>query len=80
MTNNLIDTWSWDSSLLIQVSNLFARDEIDEICNELIGIMKKEQPRKPPTQENLYDFFITRSRNNLHVVLCFSPVCIKEWD
>ncbi|XP_028415244.1 dynein heavy chain 5, axonemal-like [Dendronephthya gigantea] len=57
-----------------EVSNLFARDEIDEITQDLIGAMKKEFPRRPPTNENLYDYFISRVRNNLHVVLCFSPV------
>nr|QWY73219.1 dynein heavy chain 5 [Hofstenia miamia] len=57
-----------------EVSNLFARDELDEITGELIPVMKKEFPRRPPTGENLYDYFLTRVRNNLHVVLCFSPV------
>ena len=57
-----------------QVSNLFARDELDEITQGLIGIMKKEMPRVPPTNDNLYSYFISRSRKNLHVVLCFSPV------
>ncbi|KAK3754858.1 hypothetical protein QZH41_011331 [Actinostola sp. cb2023] len=56
------------------VSNLFARDEIDEMTGDLIAIMKAEHPRRPPTNENLYDYFITRVKNNLHVVLCFSPV------
>jgi dynein heavy chain len=57
-----------------EVSNLFARDELDEITGELISVMKKQYPRRPPTQENLYDYFISRARRNLHVVLCFSPV------
>ena len=57
-----------------QVSNLFARDEMDEITQELIPVMKKEFPRRPPTNENLYDYFLSRTRHNLHVVLCFSPV------
>lgn len=57
-----------------EISNLFARDEIDEICSELIPVMKKEFPRRPPTGENLYDYFLTRAKHNLHVVLCFSPV------
>ncbi|EDQ85634.1 uncharacterized protein MONBRDRAFT_38754 [Monosiga brevicollis MX1] len=57
-----------------EIGGLFARDEIDEICGELTPIMKKEFPRRPPTVENLYDYFISRVRNNLHVVLCFSPV------
>ena len=57
-----------------EVSNLFARDEIDEITSELIPVMKKEFPRRPPTPENLYEYFLSRARKNLHVVLCFSPV------
>jgi dynein heavy chain len=56
------------------VSNLFARDEMDEISMELIPVMKKEFPRRPPSNENLYEYFMTRTRQNLHVVLCFSPV------
>jgi len=38
-----------------EVSNLFARDEMDEITGELVPVMKKQFPRRPPTQENLYD-------------------------
>lgn len=59
---------------LPKVSNLFARDEIDEIIGDLIPVMKRENPRRPPTNENLHDFFMTRVRQNLHVILCFSPV------
>ena len=55
---------------------MFARDELDEITQGLIGPMKKEMPRVPPTNDNLYNYFITRSRKNLHVVLCFSPVSV----
>uniref|UniRef100_A0A8C8RGD8 Dynein axonemal heavy chain 8 n=1 Tax=Pelusios castaneus TaxID=367368 RepID=A0A8C8RGD8_9SAUR len=57
-----------------EISNLFARDELDEITQGLISVMKKELPRFPPTFDNLYEYFITRSKKNLHVVLCFSPV------
>ncbi|XP_027143184.1 dynein heavy chain 5, axonemal isoform X2 [Larimichthys crocea] len=57
-----------------EVSNLFARDEIDEILSDLIPVMKREFPRRPPTNENLYEYFMSRVRHNLHVVLCFSPV------
>ncbi|XP_068204591.1 dynein axonemal heavy chain 5-like [Palaemon carinicauda] len=56
------------------VSNLFNRDEQGEIVGELIPIMKREHPRRPPTPENVMDFFLTRTRQNLHVVLCFSPI------
>ncbi|XP_051465193.1 dynein axonemal heavy chain 5-like [Apus apus] len=57
-----------------EVSNLFARDEIGEITQDLIPAMKKEYPRRAATSENLYNYFLARVRNNLHVVLCFSPV------
>ncbi|XP_075316795.1 dynein axonemal heavy chain 8-like [Odontesthes bonariensis] len=57
-----------------EVSNLFAKDEMQEITQNLIPVMKKEFPRIPPTFDNLYDYFISRFRKNLHVVLCFSPV------
>ncbi|KAF0871450.1 DYH5 protein, partial [Crocuta crocuta] len=57
-----------------EVSNLFARDEIDEINSDLVPVMKKEYPRRPPTNENLHDYFMSRVRQNLHIVLCFSPV------
>ncbi|XP_077580363.1 dynein axonemal heavy chain 8-like [Stigmatopora nigra] len=57
-----------------EVSNLFAKDEIQEITQNLIPVMKREFPRIPPTFDNLYDYFISRARKNLHVVLCFSPV------
>ncbi|XP_055492373.1 dynein axonemal heavy chain 8-like [Leucoraja erinacea] len=57
-----------------EVSNLFAREELDEITQSLIATMKKETPRVPPTFDNLYEYFIKRARKNLHVVLCLSPV------
>ncbi|XP_026846872.1 dynein heavy chain 8, axonemal [Drosophila persimilis] len=57
-----------------EIANLFAKDEMDEIYSELIPIMKKLHPRRPATQDNLYDFFISRARFNLHIALCFSPV------
>nr|XP_019946997.1 PREDICTED: dynein heavy chain 5, axonemal [Paralichthys olivaceus] len=57
-----------------EVSNLFARDETDEILSELFPAMKREFPKRPPTNENLFEYFMSRVRQNLHVVLCFSPV------
>jgi len=57
-----------------EIGGLFARDEIDEITTGLIPMLKVEQPRTPPTAENLYNFFIQRVRQNLHIALCFSPV------
>lgn len=69
----MMSLWS-KNVLCVQVSNLFAKDEMQEITQNLIPVMKKELPRIPPTFDNLYDYFISRARKNLHVVLCFSPV------
>ncbi|XP_052872308.1 dynein axonemal heavy chain 8 [Anopheles cruzii] len=57
-----------------EIANLFPKDDIDQITNELIPVMKRVDPKRIPTQDNLYEFFISRARANLHVVLCFSPV------
>lgn len=59
-----------------EIANLFPKDELDEILTNIVPLMKKDDPKRPPTQDNLYDYFISRARNNLHVVLCFSPVII----
>lgn len=56
------------------MSGLFAREELDEIYNDLIPAMKKDFPKRTPSNENLNDYFLARARQNLHVVLCFSPV------
>nr|XP_037867095.1 dynein heavy chain 8, axonemal isoform X2 [Bombyx mori] len=62
-----------------EIANLFAKDEMDEILNELTPIMKKYAPKRIPVPDVLYEYFIMRSRANLHVVLCFSPVvCSPE--
>lgn len=39
-----------------------------------MSVMKKEHPKRPPTNDNLYEYFMSRVRGNLHIVLCFSPV------
>ncbi|XP_062548437.1 dynein axonemal heavy chain 8 [Armigeres subalbatus] len=57
-----------------EIANLFPKDDLDQILNDLIPIMKKLAPKRIPTQDNLYDYFISRARANLHIVLCFSPV------
>lgn len=57
-----------------EIANLFPKDELDEIMSLVTPLMKKDDPRRPPTHDNLYDYFISRARNNLHLILCFSPV------
>ena len=57
-----------------EVAGLLPKDELDMMVNDMRPIMKKEAPSVPDTYDNLYKFFIGRVRDNLHVVLCFSPV------
>ncbi|XP_048268511.1 dynein axonemal heavy chain 8 [Bombus terrestris] len=57
-----------------EVANLFPADELDEILTTVTPMMKKDDPRRPPTPDNLYDYFLSRARDQLHVTLCFSPV------
>lgn len=57
-----------------EIANLFARDEMDEILQELAAPMKREFPRRPITNESLNDYYLSRVVKNLHIVLCFSPV------
>lgn len=44
------------------------------IINDMRPIMKAAAPGVPDTWDNLYAFFLNRVRDNLHVMLCFSPV------
>src|SRR5579871_5209465 len=54
---------------------MFSKDggERDMWTAELRGVAKKEEPNFRDTPDNLYRYFLDRIRDNLHVVLCFSP-------
>ena len=60
-----------------EVAGLFPKDELDLLVNDMRPIMKKEAPGIIDTWDNLYNFFLSRVRDNLHVILCFSPVGVK---
>ena len=51
-----------------EVPNLFTKDEIDGIEQDLRALAEKEK------NDNIFNFFIQRVRNNLHIVLCMSPI------
>lgn len=57
-----------------EIANLFPADELDEILTTVTPMMKSDDPKRPPTPDNLYDYFLTRAKDQLHMVLCFSPV------
>ncbi|KAB0801458.1 hypothetical protein PPYR_05812 [Photinus pyralis] len=56
------------------ISNLFTKDEQSEIVQELTPIMRRENPKRTLNAEVVMEYFMNRTCQNLHVVLCFSPV------
>ena len=54
------------------ISDLYARDELDSVFGSLRSEAKAAGI--PDTPETMLEFFISRVRRNLHLVLCFSPV------
>lgn len=57
-----------------ELPSLFNKEEKEEITQLVRGPFKKEFPRGSDTSEVLWSYFIQRAKNNLHVILCFSPV------
>ncbi|XP_029343675.1 dynein heavy chain 5, axonemal-like [Acyrthosiphon pisum] len=57
-----------------EVANLFPKDELEEMLNSITPLFKKKSPKGNPSMDNLYQFFIKQAMNNLHLVLCFSPI------
>ncbi|XP_050531221.1 dynein axonemal heavy chain 2 isoform X2 [Daktulosphaira vitifoliae] len=55
-----------------EVSKLYKGEEFEEIKISLSDIAKRSGVLE--TAEAIYSFFIDRVRNNLHIVLCLSPI------
>lgn len=51
-----------------EVPNLFEKEELEQIEGDLRPIASKAGA------DNVYNFFIQRVRENLHIVLCMSPI------
>jgi len=56
------------------VPALFAKDEMMAITADLSQAFSKTNPGLQPTADALKQYFIQLVRDNLHVVLCMSPV------
>ena len=54
------------------VPNLYNFDEIDRILNEMRPLALDQAVT--PTKENLFAMFISRVRQNLHLIICMSPI------
>lgn len=57
-----------------EIAGLIPKDEMGVICNELRDAFAKNRPGVEDTMVNLQQFFIDNVRDNLHIVLCMSPV------
>ena len=58
-----------------EVAGLFPKDEQDALVNDCRPAFKKHAPAGlVDSYDNLWSFFLSRVRDNLHLCLCFSPV------
>ncbi len=57
-----------------EISGLFQRDEFEILIQDMRNVAAMERPTLLDTNDVLFKFFLERVRQNLHVVLCFSPV------
>lgn len=56
------------------IPGLFAKDEIMAITADLRNTFLKERHGQEDTQDNLKQFFIDKVRDNLHLMMCMSPM------
>ncbi|XP_053480111.1 dynein axonemal heavy chain 3-like [Ictalurus furcatus] len=56
------------------VPNMFAQDERAEIVEKMQSIAKNEGRKIDATPLSMYNFFIDRVKENLHIVLAMSPI------
>jgi dynein heavy chain, axonemal len=55
-----------------EIPNLWLPDEKEVILNEMRPI--NDQLKRPSDSDTIYKTFVERVRNNLHIVLCMSPI------
>ena len=54
------------------IPGLFPNEDMDDIINNVRPMVKRAG--LPDTRDNCWDMFINSVRDNLHVILCFSPI------
>ena len=57
-----------------EVPGLFAKDEMMAMTSDLRLDFLRERPGKEETPDNLRQYFIDCVRDNLHIILCMSPM------
>merc|ERR1719460_1420366 len=60
-----------------EIAGLFQKDERDGMCGEVRNDFVKDCPNLEENLVNMYNYFLDRLRDNLHLVFCFSPVNAK---
>eukprot|EP00931_Biecheleriopsis_adriatica_P081370 TRINITY_DN5469_c0_g1_i3.p1 TRINITY_DN5469_c0_g1~~TRINITY_DN5469_c0_g1_i3.p1 ORF type:complete len:4660 (-),score=1275.41 TRINITY_DN5469_c0_g1_i3:88-14067(-) len=60
-----------------EVVGLLQKDEKETCCNEVRNDYVKDNPGGEENPVNLYAYFLDRLRDNLHIVLAFSPLHAK---
>ena len=60
-----------------EIPGLFAKDEIMAITADLRPRFLKERVGMEDTQDNLKQFFVDKVRDNLHIMICMSPMNYK---
>ncbi|OUM67642.1 hypothetical protein PIROE2DRAFT_4933 [Piromyces sp. E2] len=64
--NNLLNTG--------EVPNIFPADEKAAVCEQVRNEMTKVNPKFNANQNTLYNIFVNRCKENLHINLCMSPI------
>ena len=54
------------------VPNIYSLDELDSIYTAMKAVV--QEAGLPPTKTNLFSSYTKRVRNNLHTVICMSPI------
>ncbi|KAK3579501.1 hypothetical protein CHS0354_028323 [Potamilus streckersoni] len=56
------------------VPNIFASDEKAELIEKMQSVARQEGKKMEATPLSMYNYFIDRVKNNLHIVLAMSPI------
>jgi dynein heavy chain, axonemal len=64
-----------------EIPGLLQKDEKEVWLGDVRTVyQKKKKSKDEPTQQVIYEYFLDRLRDNLHIMLCFSPVGTKFRD
>ena len=55
-----------------EIPNLFPYDEMKHLIEDFAPVAK--EARRDTDKETMFNYFVERCRQNLHIVLCMSPV------